>query len=151
MTLLDEPKYSCYAKTRRKEPTRLSQCAAVQGVGSLLVMLPLLCSSFSDTFGMALEPCSEMFLLVEEEDRAGKTGFEPATSGVTDQHSNQLSYFPLLYVYVQLQLELLRIFLEAFGEILASNCEVPILNWKGHQRTLPSLSIYPFHSATSDH
>jgi hypothetical protein len=26
---------------------------------------------------------------------AGKTGFEPATSGVTDQHSNQLSYFPL--------------------------------------------------------
>jgi hypothetical protein len=100
---------------------------------------------------MALEPCSEMFLLVEEEDRAGKTGFEPATSGVTDQHSNQLSYFPLLYVYVQLQLELLRIFLEAFGEILASNCEVPILNWKGHQRTLPSLSIYPFHSATSDH
>ena len=28
-------------------------------------------------------------------DRAGKTGFEPATSGVTDQHSNQLSYFPL--------------------------------------------------------
>lgn len=31
----------------------------------------------------------------EEEDRAGKTGFEPATSGVTDQHSNQLSYFPL--------------------------------------------------------
>src|SRR5512140_2661943 len=38
--------------------------AAVQGVGSLLVMLPLLCSSFSDTFGMGLEPCSEMFLLV---------------------------------------------------------------------------------------
>lgn len=31
----------------------------------------------------------------QEEDRAGKTGFEPATSGVTDQHSNQLSYFPL--------------------------------------------------------
>lgn len=30
-----------------------------------------------------------------KEDRAGKTGFEPATSGVTDQHSNQLSYFPL--------------------------------------------------------
>jgi hypothetical protein len=28
---------------------------AVQGVGSLLVTLPLLCSSFSDTFGMALE------------------------------------------------------------------------------------------------
>jgi hypothetical protein len=28
-------------------------------------------------------------------------------------------------------------------EILASNCEVPILNWKGHERTLPSLSIYP--------
>ena len=28
-------------------------------------------------------------------DRAGKTGFEPATSGVTDQHSNRLSYFPL--------------------------------------------------------
>lgn len=24
------------------------------------------------------------------EDRAGKTGFEPATSGVTNQHSNQL-------------------------------------------------------------
>lgn len=24
----------------------------------------------------------------------GKTGFEPATSGVTDQHSNRLSYFP---------------------------------------------------------
>lgn len=33
----------------------------------------------------------------EEEDRAGKTGFEPATSGVTDQHSNQLSYFPLSF------------------------------------------------------
>jgi hypothetical protein len=28
-------------------------------------------------------------------------------------------------------------------EILASNCEAPILDWKGHQRTLPSLSIYP--------
>ena len=28
-------------------------------------------------------------------------------------------------------------------EILISNCEAPILNWKGHQRTLPSLSIYP--------
>ncbi len=24
----------------------------------------------------------------------GKTGFEPAASGVTDQHSNRLSYFP---------------------------------------------------------
>ena len=24
----------------------------------------------------------------------GKTGFEPATSGVTNQHSNRLSYFP---------------------------------------------------------
>ncbi|KAL4179639.1 hypothetical protein AMTRI_Chr13g121070 [Amborella trichopoda] len=36
----------------------------VQGVGSLLDMLRLLCSSFSDTFGMVLEPCSEMFLLV---------------------------------------------------------------------------------------
>jgi hypothetical protein len=30
-------------------------------------------------------------------------------------------------------------------EILASNCEVPILNSKGHQRTLSSLSIYPRH------
>jgi hypothetical protein len=28
-------------------------------------------------------------------------------------------------------------------EILASNCEAPILDWKGHQRPLPSLSIYP--------
>ncbi|KAJ6800378.1 photosystem II 47 kDa protein [Iris pallida] len=34
---------------------------AVQGVGSLLGMLCLLCSSFSDTFGMVLKPCSEMF------------------------------------------------------------------------------------------
>ncbi|CAL5181847.1 unnamed protein product [Lathyrus oleraceus] len=36
---------------------------AVQGVGLLLDMLRLLCSSFSGTFGMVLEPCSEMFLL----------------------------------------------------------------------------------------
>ncbi|CAN0934554.1 Photosystem II CP47 reaction center protein [Linum grandiflorum] len=36
----------------------------VQGVGLLLDMLHLLCFSSSDTFGMALEPCSEMFLLV---------------------------------------------------------------------------------------
>ncbi|KAL2223527.1 UNVERIFIED_CONTAM: Photosystem II CP47 reaction center protein, partial [Sesamum indicum] len=36
---------------------------AVQGVGLLLGMLRLLCSSSSDTFGMVLEPCSEMFLL----------------------------------------------------------------------------------------
>ncbi|KAK6769186.1 hypothetical protein RDI58_033571 [Solanum bulbocastanum] len=36
----------------------------VQGVGLLLGMLRLLCSSSSDTFGMVLEPCSEMFLLV---------------------------------------------------------------------------------------
>jgi hypothetical protein len=28
-------------------------------------------------------------------------------------------------------------------EILASNCEAPILNWKGHHKTLSSLSIYP--------
>ena len=34
------------------------------------------------------------------EDRAGKTGFEPATSGVTDQHSNQLSYFPPFFTIV---------------------------------------------------
>ncbi|MCD9641069.1 hypothetical protein HAX54_026899 [Datura stramonium] len=32
-------------------------------VGLLLGMLRLLCSSSSDTFGMVLEPCSEMFLL----------------------------------------------------------------------------------------
>ncbi|KAF6165022.1 hypothetical protein GIB67_010878 [Kingdonia uniflora] len=31
------------------------------GVGSLLDMLRLLCSSFLATFGMVLEPCSEMF------------------------------------------------------------------------------------------
>ena len=37
---------------------------AVQGVGLLLDMLRLLFSSFSGTFGMVLEPCSEMFLLV---------------------------------------------------------------------------------------
>lgn len=34
---------------------------AVQGVGLLLDMLHLLCSSSSDTFGTVLEPCSEMF------------------------------------------------------------------------------------------
>lgn len=28
-------------------------------------------------------------------DMAGLTGLEPATSGVTDQHSNQLSYNPV--------------------------------------------------------
>ncbi|KAK7298024.1 hypothetical protein VNO77_47310 [Canavalia gladiata] len=37
---------------------------AVQGVGLLLDMLRLLCSSFLDIFGTVLEPCSEMFLLV---------------------------------------------------------------------------------------
>ena len=37
---------------------------AVRGVGLLLDMLHLLCSSSSDTFGMVLEPCSGMFLLV---------------------------------------------------------------------------------------
>ncbi len=26
---------------------------------------------------------------------SGQTGLEPATSGVTDRHSNQLSYYPL--------------------------------------------------------
>ncbi|EEF38459.1 conserved hypothetical protein [Ricinus communis] len=36
---------------------------AVQGVGLLLDMLRSLCSLFSDTFGMVLELCSEMFLL----------------------------------------------------------------------------------------
>ena len=29
--------------------------------------------------------------------RTGLTGFEPAASGVTDRHSNQLSYSPLLH------------------------------------------------------
>ncbi|CAN0886515.1 hypothetical protein LINGRAHAP2_LOCUS38228 [Linum grandiflorum] len=37
---------------------------AVPEVGLLLDMLHLLCFSSSDTFGMALEPCSGMFLLV---------------------------------------------------------------------------------------
>ncbi|KAJ6867767.1 hypothetical protein NC652_038840 [Populus alba x Populus x berolinensis] len=36
----------------------------VQGVGLLLNMLRLPCSSFLDTFGMAFEPCSKMFLLL---------------------------------------------------------------------------------------
>ncbi len=31
----------------------------------------------------------------ELSNRAGRTGFEPATSGVTDRHSNRLSYRPL--------------------------------------------------------
>ncbi|KAL2225782.1 UNVERIFIED_CONTAM: Photosystem II CP47 reaction center protein [Sesamum indicum] len=35
-----------------------------RGLVLLLGMLRLLCSSSSDTFGMVLEPCSEMFLLV---------------------------------------------------------------------------------------
>ncbi|CAA3021338.1 partial [Olea europaea subsp. europaea] len=35
----------------------------VQGVGLLLGMLRLLCSSSLDTFGMVLEPCSEMFFV----------------------------------------------------------------------------------------
>ena len=30
-----------------------------------------------------------------EGSNAGQTGLEPATSGVTDRHSNQLSYYPL--------------------------------------------------------
>jgi len=37
---------------------------AAQGVGLLLDMLCLFYSSSSDTFGMVLEPCSEMFLPV---------------------------------------------------------------------------------------
>ncbi|XWS53936.1 hypothetical protein CRYUN_Cryun10bG0043400 [Craigia yunnanensis] len=36
----------------------------LNGVGLLLGMLHLLCFSSSDTFGMVLEPCSEMFLPV---------------------------------------------------------------------------------------
>jgi hypothetical protein len=38
--------------------------ALVEGVGLLLDMLHLLYSSSSNTFGMLLEPCLEMFLLV---------------------------------------------------------------------------------------
>ena len=34
----------------------------VKGIGLLLVMLHLLCSSSLNIFGMALEPCSEIFL-----------------------------------------------------------------------------------------
>ena len=34
-----------------------------------------------------------------EKTMAGLTGLEPATSGVTGRHSNQLSYNPLLYLF----------------------------------------------------
>ncbi|KAL4181132.1 hypothetical protein AMTRI_Chr12g269720 [Amborella trichopoda] len=46
------------------DPATVENMLELHGVGSLLDMLHLLCSSFSDTFGMVLDTCSEMFLLV---------------------------------------------------------------------------------------
>ncbi|KAG8500889.1 hypothetical protein CXB51_002905 [Gossypium anomalum] len=49
------------------ELTRVSYsdpCYSIRGIGLLLGMLHLFCFSSSDTFGMVLEPCSEMFLSV---------------------------------------------------------------------------------------
>ncbi|KAL6623106.1 hypothetical protein ACP70R_032985 [Stipagrostis hirtigluma subsp. patula] len=64
----------------------------VRGVGSLLVMRPLLCSSFSDTFGMALEPCSET---IDSSNNgpafnAGRSIWLPGWLNAVNENSNSL-------------------------------------------------------------
>lgn len=56
----------------------------------------------------------------------GKTGVEPATSGVTDQHSNRLSYFPSPNNSSPTRLSLLvseRLFISERAHVQPSNAD----------------------------
>jgi hypothetical protein len=49
------------------------------------------------TTNVPARPCSTKILVLNKKGMAGPTGFEPATSDVTGQRSNQLNYDPAYF------------------------------------------------------